>query len=233
MDILIVEDEASIRDVLKSYFIKEGWKVFTSSNGKEALQKVEKFKLDLIVLDLMVPGLSGEEVCGYIRRVSNVPVIMITSKSSEEDLIHGLNLGADDYITKPFRMKEVIARIYALKRRMNMVTSDSRKIMQFNNNRLTINFESKEVLVDGKQANLTYTEFKILDALVKQPGKVYSRHDLSFEAQGYRFIGDGRTTDAHIKNIRKKIEENPKQPKYIVTKIGAGYKFNSYIEEGV
>lgn len=232
MEIMIVEDEPSIREVLTSLFQAEGWKVHTSSDGKDALLKARNFKLDLIILDLMIPGIPGEEVCRSIRQDSNVPVIMITSKSNESDMVNGLNLGADDYITKPFRVKEVLARIHALKRRINMFSSNNNRILWFNKRRLVVNFELKEVFVDGKPANLTITEFKLFSILVKNPGKVYSRHDLSYEVQGYRFIGDGRAMDVHILNIRKKIEEDPKNPEYIVTKIGAGYKFNFFPEEG-
>ncbi|MCE5171443.1 response regulator transcription factor [Paenibacillus profundus] len=226
MDIMIVEDEASVRDILKSYFLNEGWKVHLSCDGVEALKKVQLYKLDLVVLDLMIPGIPGEDVCRSIRRMSNVPLIMITSKAREVDMIHGLNLGADDYITKPFRMKEVIARIYALQRRINSMNSTSRSILYFNRRRLMVNFELEDVFLDGTPANLTTTEFRTLSILVKKPGKVFSRHDLSYEVQGYRFIGDGRVMDVHIMNIRKKIEEDPKRPQYIVTKIGSGYKFN-------
>lgn len=231
MNILIVEDEVTIRDVLKSYFLKEGWEVYTSSNGQDAIQKVRKFKVEVVLLDLMIPELSGEDVCREIRKISNVPIMIISSKSREEDMINGLNLGADDYITKPFRIKEVLARINALLRRIEMFTKESQKILCFNQNNLIINFETQEVIVESKVVKLTSTEFKILDAFVKQPGKVFSRQDLSYIVQGYRYIGDGRTMDAHIKNLRKKIEEDPKNPKYIVTKIGSGYKFNYYMDE--
>ncbi|MBO0600594.1 response regulator transcription factor [Sporosarcina sp. E16_3] len=226
MHILLVEDESSIRDVLKSYLIKEGWDVLTSCDGLDALKKVKKIKFDLIILDLMIPKLSGEEVCKAIRTTSNVPILIISSKSKEEDMIKGLNIGADDYITKPFRIKEVLARINALQRRIEMFTQKTNPIMSFNRNSLVINFESKEVFKDGKLIRLTVTEFKLLDALLKKPGKVLSREDLSYQVQGYRFIGDGRTMDAHIKNLRKKIEEDPKNPLYITTRIGSGYQFN-------
>lgn len=226
MNILLVEDESSIRDVLKSYFLKEGWNVLTSGDGEDALKKVKKIKVDIVILDLMIPKLSGEEVCKEIRKTSNVPVLIISSKSREEDMINGLNLGADDYITKPFRIKEVVARINALKRRIEMFTKKSEPIMSFNHNRLVINFESKEVFIDNELVRLTMTEFKLLDALLKKPGKVLSRQDLSYQVQGYRYLGDGRTMDAHIKNLRKKIEDDPKNPTYIVTRIGAGYQFN-------
>lgn len=231
MNILIVEDESSIREVLKSYFLKEGWDVYTAKDGSEALQHFRKFKLDVILLDLMIPKISGEEVCKEVRKSSNVPLIIISSKSKEEDMINGLNIGADDYITKPFRIKEVLARINALLRRVDMFTKQNDKILRFNNNRLVINFETQEVLVNNKAVTLTTTEFKILDAFVKKPGKVFSRQDLSYIVQGYRYIGDGRTMDAHIKNIRKKIEDDPRNPKYIVTKIGSGYKFNYSLDE--
>lgn len=225
MNILIVEDEASVRDILQSYFINEGWNVHITSDGREALKRIQLLKLDLVVLDLMIQGLPGEEVCRNIRQVSNIPLIMITSKAREADMIHGLNLGADDYITKPFRMKEVIARIYALQRRINQLNKTGPNVLYFNRRRLMVNFEFEDVYIDGKPANLTATEFRTLSILVKKPGKVFSRHDLSYEVQGYRFIGDGRVMDVHIRNIRRKIEEDPKNPQYIVTKIGSGYKF--------
>ncbi|CAH8772533.1 response regulator transcription factor [Paenibacillus dendritiformis] len=231
MDIMIVEDEASVRDILKSYFVNEGWKVHLSSDGQEAMKKVQLYKLDLIVLDLMIPGMPGEEVCRNIRRMSNVPLIMITSKAREVDMINGLNLGADDYITKPFRAKEVIARIHALQRRINIMNNSSRNVIYFNRRRFMVNFELEDVFLDGKPANLTATEFRTLSILVRKPGKVFSRHDLSYEVQGYRFIGDGRVMDVHIRNIRKKIEEDPKNPQYIVTKIGSGYKFNFPLDD--
>lgn len=226
INILIVEDEMSIRDVLKSYFLREGWEVITSVDGFDALQKIRKIKVDVVILDLMIPKVSGEDVCKEIRRTSNVPVLIISSKSKEEDMIKGLNIGADDYITKPFRIKEVLARVNALQRRIEMFTKKNEPILRFNHNRLVINFESKEVLVDSKVVRLTFTEFKILDALIKKPGKVMSRQDLSYKVQGYQYIGDGRTMDAHIKNLRKKIEFDPGEPAYIITRIGAGYQFN-------
>ncbi|GIN56899.1 response regulator transcription factor [Lederbergia ruris] len=231
MNILIVEDEESIRDVLKSYFLKEGWQVYISSDGMEALKLFNKFKVDVVLLDLMIPKLSGEAVCQEIRQTSNVPIMIISSKSREEDMINGLNIGADDYIVKPFRIKEVLARIHALLRRMKMFTKERETILRFNHGSLVVNFETQEVLVNNKAVKLTSTEFKILDTLIKKPGRFFSRQDLSYIVQGYRYIGDGRTMDTHIKNLRKKIEEDPKEPKYIVTKIGAGYRFNCILDQ--
>ncbi len=136
MNILIVEDEASVRDILQSYFLNEGWNVHITGDGREALKRIQLLKLDLVVLDLMIQGLPGEEVCRSIRQVSNIPLIMITSKAREADMINGLNLGADDYITKPFRMKEVIARIYALQRRITQLNKSGPNVLYFNRRRI-------------------------------------------------------------------------------------------------
>lgn len=227
MHILIVEDEPKIRDVLIAYFEKEGWKTDHTSNGIEAVQKFDYHQHDLIILDLMLEGLSGEEVCKRIREKSNVPIIMVTSKSRETDTITGLNLGADDYIVKPFRAKELIARIYALFRRIAPVRreSEDEKVLRFSEGRLEINMETREVMAHGRVVSLTATEFKLLSVLIRKPGKVYSRADLSYTVQGYRFQGDGRAIDAHVKNLRKKIEPDPSAPIYIVTVVGTGYKF--------
>src|SRR5690625_1282115 len=203
MSILIVEDEKSIRDVLKSYFLKEGWQVYTSSNGLDALKIERKFKLDIVLLDLMIPQLSGEEVCKKIRRNSTVPIVIISSKSREKDMINGLNIGADDYIVKPFRIKEVLARVNALLRRIDMFHQKKKKVLYFDNKGFIIDLEKQELMVDHTKISLTSTEFKILGALVQKPGKVFSRQDLSYIVQGYWYIVDGRTIDTHIKNLRK------------------------------
>ncbi|NIK75344.1 DNA-binding response OmpR family regulator [Paenibacillus castaneae] len=229
MDILLVEDDEAIRDVLKSYLLNEGWNVREADNGGQALQLVENFKIDLVVLDLMIGGIQGEEVCRKVRKFSKVPIIMITSKVKEIDTINGLNLGADDYITKPFRTKEVIARIYALKRRMDMFSSDNMNsvtMKRFNRGRFIIDYTTNDVFIDGKRVDLTHTEFKLLTVLTKAPGKLFNRHDLTYEVHGYRNLDVGRTMDMHIRNIRSKIEADPKEPVYIVTKIGSGYKFD-------
>jgi len=229
MEILIVEDEESIGEVLQSYLQNEGWGVHLSRNGVDALKKIQQTKFDFIILDLMLPGMTGEDVCRNIREFSQVPIIMVTSKAGEQDAIKGLNLGADDYIAKPYRMKELVARIHAINRRMQKtVDTDVRDVLTFNKGRLRIDFGNKEVYADGELVNLTVTEFKVLNILARKPGKLFNRFDLSYEVQGYRFIGDGRVMDAHIKNIRKKIERDPKAPEYIVTKVGAGYKFNCW-----
>ncbi|GHH97811.1 response regulator transcription factor [Neobacillus kokaensis] len=226
MKILIIEKEDTSRDILKARFLNEGWGVLTSSDGLEALQKVKTFKVDLVILDPMVPKLPSDVICKEIRKITTVPILVISSRSNEEDIVNALNLGADDYIIKPFRINEVLARIKALLRRLEMFAKKTQHVVCFNQNTLIINFETQEVLVDGRAVQLTSTEFKILQAFAQKPGKVFSRQDLSYIVQGYRFLGDARTMDAHIKNLRKKLEKNPRTPKYIVTKTGAGYKFN-------
>lgn len=227
MHILVVEDEPKIRDVLVAYLQKEGWNVDFTSNGDEAVAKFDYHQHDLIILDLMIEGMSGEEVTRLIREKSNVPIIMVTSKARESDTINGLNLGADDYIVKPFSAKEVIARIYAVLRRTApaKLEQDEPKVIVFHKGNLVVDLESREVIAGGKPVNLTATEFKLLAVFVGHPGKVFSRNELSYKVQGYRFHGDGRAIDAHIKNLRKKIEPDPSNPTYIVTAVGLGYKF--------
>lgn len=231
MSILIVEDEKSIRDVLESYFMKEGWNVYTSCNGLDALKVQRKFKLNVILLDLMIPQLSGEEVCKTIRKTSTVPIMIISSKSREADMINGLDIGADDYIVKPFRIKEVLARVNALLRRIDMLRPKKKETLYFDNGNFLIDFETQELMINNNVIKLTSTEFKILNTLVTKPGKIFSRQDLSYVVQGYRLIGDCRTMDTHIKNLRKKIERDPRNPRYIVTKIGSGYKFNYSMDQ--
>lgn len=235
MHILIVEDEPKIREVLIAYFEKEGWTTDYTSNGNEAVRKFDYDQHDLIILDLMIEGIPGEEVCRLIREKANVPIIMITSKSREADTINGLNLGADDYIVKPFRAKEVIARIHALFRRIAPAKRDSEAESEllFNKGLLAVNMMTREVRVNGQPVNLTATEFKLLSVLIRKPGKVYSRGDLSYTVQGYRYQGDGRAIDAHIKNLRKKIESDPGSPQYIATVVGSGYKFAMQPDESL
>ncbi|MDB5084754.1 MAG: two-component system response regulator [Bacilli bacterium] len=237
MKILVVEDEPKIRDVLVAYFKNEGWEVEYTGDGHEAICLFDYNKHDLIILDLMIQGLPGEEVCKQIREKSNVPLIMLTSKGLEGDTINGFKLGADDYITKPFRAKELVARIHALFRRVNSLQSQgdsTRKKsdkLTFNQGNLIIQFDAQTVQVSGNTINLTTTEFKLLSVLSGNPGKVFSRNDLSYQVQGYRYLGDGRSIDAHVKNLRKKLEPDPRNPNYIQTVIGSGYRFMFHPDE--
>jgi len=227
LHILIIEDEPKILEVLIVYFEKEGWTTDHTGDGYEALHKMKQYKYDFIILDLMIYGIPGEEVCRKIRAESDVPIIMISSKAREDDSINGLNLGADDYITKPFYAKQVVARIHALQRRINSIKGVqlTSKISTFNNGRLRIDYGSREVTVMSRPVSLTKTEFDLLSVLSEKPGKVFSRNDLSYEVYGYRGSGDVRSIDAHIKNVRKKIEPDSKEPTYILTLFGLGYKF--------
>lgn len=227
MHFLVVEDEPKVRDVLKAYMENEGWLVDYTSDGSEAVRKFDLMQHDMILLDLKLEGLSGEEVCARIREKSDVPIIMITSKGLENDTIKGLNLGADDYIIKPFRVKEVIARINALNRRMENIKNSSgeKQLFKYDKGNLIVDLNTRTVIVRGKTANLTSTEFKLLSILINNTKKLFTRSELSYLVQGYRFNGDSRSIDAHIKNLRKKIEEDSQHPTYIITKVGNGYQF--------
>ncbi|GIP31051.1 response regulator transcription factor [Paenibacillus sp. J2TS4] len=233
MNIFIVEDEPKIRNVLKAYLEKEGWKVDYTADGHEAVRRFDQEQYDLILLDLKLAGLSGEEVCAKIREKSNVPIIMITSKNRENDTIRGLNLGADDYIAKPFRVKEVVARIQALKRRLKPSIAENKQshIFSYDHRRLIINTSSRWVQVEGKLVSLTATEYKLLSVLMENETKIFNRSELSYLVQGYRFEGDSRTIDAHVKNLRKKLEPEGQPPRYILTRIGRGYQFCAVLDE--
>lgn len=224
--ILVMEDEAEIRDVVAAYFRREGWEVDVTGNGHEALQIFDYGKHDLIVLDLKVEGLAGEEVCKLIREKSKVPIVMLTSKSLESDIINGLNIGADDYVVKPFRVKELVARAKAITRRIAVDKTDTEaSLLSFDNGYLRVNLSTKEVLVNNQLVKLTNTEYKLLSVFVSKPMKVFERSDLMYRALGYRFHEDGRSLDVHVKNLRKKIERDPRNPEYVETVVGMGYRF--------
>lgn len=222
--ILIVDDERAILDVLEAYFKKEDWDVYFASDGSEALKKITTVNPDLVILDLMLPDINGEEVCRLIRKDSDVSIIMLTAKASEDDLIHGIDIGADDYVTKPFSPREVVVRVKALLRRTE---KQGRETNQLYRGDLTINMPNKEVLKKGEAVTLTPNEFRILAVLAKHPGRVYSRADLleRIQEDSHYFEGYERSIDTHIKNIRKKIEDNTRNPSYILTVFGMGYKF--------
>ncbi|MGG1553396.1 response regulator transcription factor [Paenibacillus ferrarius] len=220
-----MEDEAEIRGILAAYFVREGWKVDMTSNGIEAFQMYDYKKHDLIILDLKLEGLPGERVCELIREKSKVPVIFLTSKSMETDIINGFNLGADDYVVKPFRVKELVARIKAISRRAAINCEEKLVLLSFDNGSLVVNCSTSEVSVNGQPVQLTTTEFKLLSVLISEPMKVFSRSKLMYQVMGYRFQEDGRSLDVHVKNLRKKIEKDTKNPDYVKTVIGMGYKF--------
>jgi DNA-binding response OmpR family regulator len=224
--ILVVEDENKITQVIKAYLERDGYEVLTTESGKQALSLATDAQPVLVILDLMLPDLPGEEVCKQLRANSDVSIIMVTAKTAEDNKIAGLEIGADDYITKPFSPRELLARVHTVLRR---TYSDSllAERLSFNNGKLEIDISRHLVTANGKQINLTASEFKLLTVLARHPGRVFSRLELVNKVQGYDFIGYERTIDAHVKNIRRKIEENSKSPRYIKTVFGVGYKFES------
>ncbi|WP_026486551.1 response regulator transcription factor [Caldanaerobius polysaccharolyticus] len=221
-NILVVDDEEQIINVLKAYLEKEGYNVYTAYSGKEALDVFHKNTIHFIILDLMLPDVSGEEVCKKIRLKSQVPILMLTAKAEEDNRINGLDIGADDYMVKPFSPKEVMAHVRAILRRVdrNSIKAD---IIEFNNGDLTIDFDKMEVKKQGNNLKLTPMEFKLLSILARNTGKVFTRDELVVKMQGYDYDGFERTVDTHIKNLRRKIEDD--KNKYIVTVYGIGYKF--------
>ncbi|MGI6686547.1 MAG: response regulator transcription factor [Bacillota bacterium] len=223
--ILVVDDEEKIAEVVGSYLEHNGYRVDKVYSGREALRLFEKENHVLIILDLMLPDMSGEEICRSLRKKSRVPIMMLTAKVEEEDILKGLDIGADDYITKPFSPRELVARVNALLRRVSEEPVPLANVLEFNNGDLTINHIKYEVRKKGKLVNLTPNEYKILMTLIKYPAKVFTRDELISIALGGDFDGFDRTVDTHIKNIRQKIETDPKNPCYILTVYGIGYRF--------
>lgn len=219
--ILIVEDEEKISDIVKSYLERDGFAVTVAGTGKEALRLIKE-RFDLIILDLKLPDVDGEMICSTIRQSSDVPIIMLTAKSSEEERVKGLGIGADDYVVKPFSPRELVARVKAHLRRTR---KGEKKALSFNKGGLKIDTLSMEIKKRGKAITLTSTEFKILLSLAERPNIIFSREQLVNIVQGYDFEGYDRVIDAHIKNIRQKIEDNIQKPVFIKTVYGAGYKF--------
>ncbi|GAB4534856.1 MAG: response regulator transcription factor [Thermodesulfovibrionia bacterium] len=217
--ILVVEDEAKIANIVKAYLEREGFSVHVARDGESALSTLKQ-GFDLIILDLMLPDIQGEEICKAIRDDSDIPIIMLTAKSDEDDRIKGLGLGADDYVVKPFSPRELVARVKAHLRRVH-----NKRRYSFNNKDLIIDVSRFEVKKAGSTITLTQTEFKLLRYLAEHPEQIFTRLQLINIILGYDFEGYDRTIDAHIKNIRHKIEDDPRQPTYIKTIYGVGYKF--------
>jgi len=225
--ILVVDDEQSIVESVKYNLEKEGYTVYTASDGKKALDTFNKEKPDLVILDLMLPGLSGEEVCRYIRKQSNIPIIMLTAKGDEVDVVVGLEIGADDYMTKPFSMRELIARVRAVLRRK---TLDSVKDTEAEPNLigpLQIDPKRHEIRFEGKQLDLTLKEYQILELLMQNQGQVLTREILLNRVWGEDYFGDTKTLDVHIRRLRTKVEKDPAHPEYIKTIRGVGYRLEA------
>ncbi|MDF2856904.1 MAG: winged helix family two component transcriptional regulator [Neobacillus sp.] len=230
MKILLVDDEKRILEVLEAYLEREGYEIHCADNGIDALKKAKNINPDLIVLDLMLPDISGEEVCRLVRKESDVPILMLTAKSAEDDRINGIVIGADDYLTKPFSPREVVVRVQAILRRVKKAEKVDR--IEFNDRLLAIDLSKKEVIVKGQDVTLTPIEYKLLTNMALNPGRVYSRMDLleKIQDEGMYYEGYERSVDTHIKNLRKKIELDSRQPTFIVTVFGMGYKFGGVLD---
>jgi DNA-binding response OmpR family regulator len=223
--ILLVEDEKAIREAVGAYLIKEGFAVISTADGQQALDEFERGSFDLMILDLMLPRVSGEKVCQTVRSVSNMPIIMLTAKGEIEDRIAGLELGADDYLVKPFSPRELVARVRALLRRVQSTEEPLHETLELDG--LVIDVPSRIVSVAGQGSDLTTSEFKLLVTLARHPGVVYSRGQLVEKVLGYDFKGYERAIDSHIKNLRSKLGDDPREPRWLFTVHGAGYRFGS------
>lgn len=226
--ILIVDDEEHILELLKFNIQNAGYQVIWANNGIDGLNIAKNEKPDLVLLDLMLPGMDGFDVCKEIKRnndTSNISIIMLTAKGEELDKILGLELGADDYITKPFSVRELLARVKAVLRRSNSLESNKKEDI-YDNGRLKADFERHEVTINNERIDMTLKEFELLEVLIKNKGKILRREMLLDKIWGYEYIGETRTVDVHIRYLRKKIEEDDKNPKLVETIRGVGYRFN-------
>lgn len=221
--VLVVDDEVRIRDLVRRYLEHEGHQVLTAGSGAEALEVAGHTAVDLIVLDLRLPDITGEDVAAEIRKTSDVPILMLTAKVDERDRIHGLEAGADDYVTKPFSPRELVLRVGAILRRGRSSTVGA-VTESFGGGMLIIDDTTRRVTVNGELVELTPTEWGVLLALAAQPGRVCSRYELINRVRGYEFDGYERTVDSHVKNLRRKIEPDPTQPTIVQTVTGVGYR---------
>ncbi len=227
--VLVVEDERSIREAVTAYLEREGYWVTPVADGAEALEQAAKKAFDLVVLDLNLPKVSGEEVCRRIRDTSDVPIIMLTAKGAEEERVRGFEIGADDYLVKPFSPRELIARVRALVRRAHAESDPQRDRMDFGD--LVIDLRGHRVHLGGVEVELTASEYKLLVTLARYPGRVYPRMELVEKVLGYDFEGYERAIDSHVKNLRAKLDDDPREPRFIQTVTGVGYRFEPQAKE--
>ena len=221
--ILICDDDADIRNALRLYLAPEGYRIFEAANGQQALQILQTEQIHLVLMDIMMPQMDGISATSQLRLHSNVPVIMITAKSEDADKLMGFECGADDYLTKPFNILELKARVRALLRRAAGVQRDQGTVLTVGD--LSLNTIERVALRDGKTVELTAKEYDLIELLMRNPRRVYSRENLMNVVWGYTYSGDYRTVDVHIRRLREKLEENPAEPDYIMTKWGVGYYF--------
>jgi DNA-binding response OmpR family regulator len=223
--ILLVDDEQSIQTLLSYPLRKDGYHVTSALDGSEALRRFEEGRFDLVILDLMLPRMGGVEVCRQLRSRSQVPIIMLTAKGSETDKVAGLEVGADDYITKPFSMREFRSRVKAALRRSRMVERVSEEDSAIETGELRIDFDRRMVTLGSEEIKVTYVEFEILGALARSPGRVLTRETLLEHVWGDSDYRDPRTVDVHIRHLREKLEKDAKEPEYLFTVRGVGYRF--------
>jgi DNA-binding response OmpR family regulator len=224
--VLAVDDEVKILDIVKSYLEKTGYRTLTAETGKKALEHLRTEPVSLVLLDLMLPDASGEELCRQIRAESDLPVIMMTAKVDEESIIRGLTIGADDYVTKPFSPRQLMARVAAVLRRAEAAgLRGGGKGRLFISGGLAVDTENRQVKKNGRLLALTPNEYKILTLLMSRPQKIFTRDEIILQVKNDDYGGFDRTIDTHIKNLRQKIEDNTRDPKYIVTIYGMGYRF--------
>lgn len=221
--VVVIDDDPSVQEVARGYLERGGYVAYVAGTGEEGVALAERAGPALIVLDLMLPDVPGEEVCRQIRSRSDVPILMLTAKASEEERVRGLALGADDYLIKPFGPRELVARVRAVLRR-SQVDAPLVEALSFGGGRLEIDTVRREVRNEGAAVELTPSEYRLLTALARYPGRAYSRLELVNRVEGDDFAGDERTVDAHVKNLRRKIEPDPKRPRYIETVFGVGYR---------
>jgi DNA-binding response OmpR family regulator len=221
--ILVVEDERKIRDLVRSYLERAGFQVVTTASGAEAITLAETVDPELVVLDLRLPDVPGEEVAREVRSRSQVPILMLTARSAGEDRIRGFELGADDYVTKPFSPRELVLRVQAILRRARGDASEE-ETASFGDGELVLDDARRTAVVRGEEVTLTPTEWAVLASLCRSPGRVYSRFELVNRARGYEFEGYERTIDSHVKNHRRKIERDPHDPRILQTVLGVGYR---------
>lgn len=223
--VLVVDDEAKILDVVTSFLEADGYRAISAKNGVVALKLFDSTHPELVILDIMLPDIDGVELCKIIRKKSKVPIIMLTARVEEEDTVRCLDLGADDYVTKPFSPRALMGRVRAVMRRYNdegQLVADN---YSFDKGELEVNCVTHEVFVHGRLAMLTPVEFRIIEIMSKNPKRVFSREDLIAAVYGHNYEGNDRSIDTHIKNLRQKLEDDPKNPHYVLTVHGLGYRF--------
>lgn len=221
--VLVVDDETAIVELVQYHLTREGYQVATEENGQRAVDRATREPFDLVILDVMLPGLSGLDACRAIRQSTDIPIIMLTARKDEVDRVLGLELGADDYVTKPFSPRELIARVKAILRRSQKGRDDSGEIRYPG---LEVDVARRSVVVDQMAVNLTFTEFELLTILARNPGRAFTRDELLVRVWGEDFYGDSRTVDVHVRHLREKLREDPQNPRFIETVRGVGYRFS-------